>query len=371
MTTFNHRLTGIAGKEFLHIIHDPRSLLIIFLMPVIQLVMFGYALNLEIQKVNLIVIDHSNSVDSKHLADQFSGSRFFNVSQREARPEDFHQFFLSRQARAILIIPHDFSRRLQTSTEVAVQVLIDAAEPNAATLIRNYCNQVILAFNRSNLANLALPFEVEPSIWYNPDMKSSYFFVPGLLALILVMICALLTSIAITREKEMGTLEQILVSPVRPHEIILGKVIPYVLIALLDAGLILLIGIILFDVPFIGSLGVFVLLTTLYILTALSLGLMISTIAPTQQVAIMVALVATLLPTIMLSGFIFPIQSMPKVLQLISNIIPAKYYLLIVRGILLKGNLLSQLTQPTLALVVISSILLLVSVRKFKLNLET
>ncbi|RMG29341.1 MAG: ABC transporter permease, partial [Methanobacteriota archaeon] len=213
-------------------------------------------------------------------------------------------------------------------------------------------------------------FEIEPTIWFNPDLKSTYFFVPGILALILVMISALLTSITITREKELGTLEQMLVSPVRPYEIILGKVVPYIFLAFLDATIILMIGIFLFQVPFKGSVVLLALLTTLYIITALSLGLMISTITRTQQVATMVAQIATLLPTVMLSGFIFPIASMPKALQYISYIIPAKYYLVIVRGVLLKDNTFVQLLPQIGFLAAMSTILLLVAWRRFSLNLE-
>jgi ABC-2 type transport system permease protein len=201
-------------------------------------------------------------------------------------------------------------------------------------------------------------------------MKSSYFFVPGLLALLLVMISALLTSIAITREKETGTLEQILVSPVRPYEIIIGKVLPYIVLAFTSGMLILAVGVFLFKVPFEGSLLLLFLLTGLYIITALSLGLMISTVANTQQVAMMLALTATLLPTIILSGFIFPIASMPKVLQWISNIVPARFYLNIVRGIILKGSSLFDLWKSTVSLVLMSAILLIVSTKKFSMNLE-
>jgi len=201
-------------------------------------------------------------------------------------------------------------------------------------------------------------------------MKSTYFFVPGLMALLLVMISALLTSITITREKETGTLEQILVSPIQPYEIIIGKVLPYILLAFISASLILIVAVFLFQVPFRGSLLLLVLLTTLYIITGLSLGLMISTISQTQQVAMMIALTATLLPTLLLSGFIFPIPSMPKILQYISYIIPASFYLLIVRGIILKASSFMDLLIPTSILVIMSTILLNVSARKFSITLE-
>ncbi len=366
----SNRVFSIARKEFFHIIHDPRTLMILFLLPVIQLLMFGYALNLEIQNVEMAVVDYDHSPTSQDLIEQFQGSKFFHVFPYQGEMSDVESLFLSRQARVIMVVPPDFSRRLQHNPATSVQFIIDGADPNAAINIQNYCEQTILLFNETRNTRLREPFSVEPTIWFNPDLKSTYFFVPGILALILVMISALLTSITITREKEMGTLEQILVSPVRPAEIILGKVLPYIFLAFMDASLILLIGILLFHVPFQGSAILLALLTTLYIITALSLGLMISTITHTQQVATMVAQLVTLLPTVMLSGFIFPIASMPKFLQLISYIIPAKYYLIIVRGIMLKGNTLMQLLPEVGFLAAMSTILLLIAWRRFSTNLE-
>lgn len=370
MKTALSRIVSISRKEFLHIIRDPRTLMIVILMPVIQLVMFGYALNLEIQKVELAVVDYDHSPQSRQLIEQFSGSRFFEVFPYQGSLAEAENLFLERQARVILIIPQDFARKLARTPVTPVQILVDAVDPNAATLIRNYCSQVIVQFNQNHGAQIPPPFGVRPTIWFNPDLKSAYFFVPGILALLLVMISALLTSITITREKELGTMEQILVSPVRPYEIIAGKVIPYIFLAFLDGSLILVLGILLFHVPFVGSLPLLALLTMLYIITALSLGLMISTIAKTQQVAMMAAVMVTLLPTVMISGFIFPIASMPRLLQLISYIIPARYFLFIVRGIMLKGNTAMQLMEPILFLATMSSVLLLISWKKFSVNLE-
>jgi len=364
------RIFAIARKEFFHIIHDPRSLIIIFLLPTLQLIMFGYALNLEIQNVNLAIIDYDRSPLSEDLIQKFSASEYFTVHPYQELPSEINQLFLRREMQAVLIIPADFSRKINMGNKADVQLILDAVDPNAAINIRNYCNQIILDFNQNYLRAFQIPIRLESNIWFNPDMKSTYFFVPGLLALLLVMISALMTSITITREKETGTLEQILVSPVSAREIIIGKVIPYIFLAFLVGSLIIGIGVFLFGVPFRGSLLLLVLLTILYIVTALSLGLMISSIVPTQQVAMMAALVATLLPTLILSGFIFPLKSMPYILQMISYIIPAKYYLTIVRGIMLKGNSLFQLYIPVFFLILMSFVLLNVAVKRFRLNLE-
>lgn len=368
--TSHKRISAIAKKEFLHILHDPRSLIIIIVLPVLQLIIFGYALNMEIQNIDVAVIDHSRTSISRDLIEQFKGSKYFSLFPYSGTIQEIDKLFLERKARAILIIDKDFHRNFQRQKTAPVQILIDASDPNAATMIKQYCNGVIMHFNETYNDQLPLLFEVKPRIWYNPDLKSDYFFIPGLIALILVMISALLTSITITREKEMGTMEQILVSPIKPLEIVLGKVLPYVSLAFLDGVVILLLGMVIFDVPFIGNYLLLLLLSILYIVTALALGLMISTITKTQQVAMMVAIAVTLLPTIMLSGFIFPLKSMPLILQIISYIVPAKYYLIIIRGIMLKGNTLFQLAEPTLFLFLITLLLMINSVRKFSLNLE-
>jgi len=365
-----NRILALAMKEFLHIIHDVRSIIIIIALPVIQLIMFGFALNMEIENIELAVIDFDNSRESKNLVEQFDGSTYFQPFYYKSEFSKVDELFRRREARAILIINKDFAKNFQNEALIPVQILIDASDANAATLIQNYSNGVINEFNQQYSGSVPLPFEIKPRIWYNPDMKSAYFFVPGLIALILVMISALLTSITITREKEMGTMEQILVSPVRPIEIIFGKVLPYIIIAFMDGFLILALGILLFGVPFSGSVVLLILLSTLYITTALSLGLMISTVVKTQQVAMMAAVAATLLPTIMLSGFIFPIKSMPLALQLISYIVPAKYYIIIIRGIMLKGNTFIHLATHAGFLLLMTVILLRNALSKFSLTLE-
>jgi ABC-2 type transport system permease protein len=339
-------------------------------MPVVQLIMFGYALNMEIQRVDMAVVDFSRSTASRNLFEKFEGSRFFCPFYYDGGVTELEGLFKSRAARVAMIVPADFERQMLQGSQVGLQLLVDASDANAATLIKNYCNQVLLAYNESRRVSPPLPFDVRGSILFNPDLKSSYFFVPGIIAMILVMISALLTSIAIAREKETGTMEQILVSPVLPHEIVLGKVLPYIVLAFADAAVILLIGLVVFKVPFVGSAVLLVALTTLYIITALSLGLLISTRVRTQQVAMMLALSATLLPTILLSGLVFPIASMPELLQYVTYLVPARYYLLIVRGILLKGSVLGQLAGPTLSLAAMSLVLLVVTVRRFSMNLE-
>ncbi len=366
----NKIIFSIIRKEFLHIIHDPRSLMIIFLLPTLQLVMFGYALKMEIQEVKLGIIDYSRSTASREFIQYFSGSIFFKPFLFEGQLSQMDQLFKKRQAQAILIIAKDFDDHRFRNPSTPVQVIIDASDANAATMIRQYMMQVINNYNRDHSQLSPLPFEIESTFLFNPDKKSTYFFVPGLIALLLVMISALLTSITIAREKETGTMEQILVSPVQPFQIVIGKVLPYIVLAFSIGLVILLIGVTLFKVPFRGSVILLMLLSTLYIITALSLGLMVSAIARTQQVAMMVVMVITLLPTIILSGFIFPIASIPRILQYVTYLVPARYFLHIARGIILKGSNFVHLLVPTICLFVMSSLLLTIAVRKFSLTLE-
>jgi len=350
------RINAVVAKEFLHILHDPRSLAIIFLMPVVQLVMFGYAMNMEIQEVRLAVHDLDHTGPSADIVDAFRGSEFFTLLPHSGRPEEIDGLFKDGSAKAALIIYPGYAAGMRP----ALQLVIDASDPNTATLVNNYVTEVLQSF-----AGTAPPIDVRSVMLYNPGLVSSYFFVPGLVSLILVMICALLTSITVTREQETGTLEQLLVSPLKPLEFIIGKLLPYVGLSLVIGCVILLLGHVLFHVAFVGSPLLLLAMSLLYILVALSLGLMVSTVATSQLTAMMGALVTTLLPTMMLSGFIFPVASMPWPLQIISHIVPARYYLRMVRGILLKGNTLADLLPEALTLLVFFLFMTTVAWRRF------
>jgi ABC-2 type transport system permease protein len=363
------RITPIIRKEFIHIRRDFRTLIIIFIMPVAQLLMFGYAINVEIQNIALAVIDHSKSPASRELVRAFQGSKFFTVRYFDESENLVGDLFQSRTARVALIIPQDFAQTIERPIATKVQVLIDASDSNAAQAILNYSDAILQTYNAGR--GVAAPFGVQTTIQYNPTLKSAYFFVPGLVALILIMISALLTSVAIAREKETGTMEQILVSPVRPREIIIGKVVPYIVLAFMDGVIILLVAYFWFNVPMMGSVALLLGAALVYVFVALAIGLFISTIAHTQQVAMVAALVTSMLPSIMLSGFLFPIASMPKALQLITNVVPAKYFLVIVRGIMLKGNTVMQIGWPLLVLVGMGIFFTAVSTKKFKTTLET
>lgn len=364
----NSRIFPIIRKEFVHIRRDFRTLVIVILMPLVMLFLYGFTFNMEIQNVDTIVLDHDNSSASRSLVQKFEGSGFFRVKYFAGPQSELQSFFFRRVARMILIIPKDFSKSSYLLPRTQVQVLIDASDPNAAQAIRNYSNAVFRLFSQERAAKPV--FDIESTIWYNPGLKSAYFFVPGLAVLILIMISALLTSIAIVREKETGTMEQILVSPIRPLEIIVGKVVPYILLAFVDLLIILFVANFVFDVPFVGSHSLLLFASLIFIFTSLSLGLLISTRAQTQQVAMMMALMATMLPTVMLSGFIFPLDSLPRILQLISYMVPARYFMTVIRGVMLKGNTFAQILPELSILAGLSFVLILISIKKFRTTIE-
>ncbi len=361
---------SIIKKEFLHIFRDQQTLLVVLLMPVVMLILYGYAITLEMRQIKIAIVDQSHSPQSRAFIRHIGSSSFFKIAARDVPESQFEILFQKRIVHCILIIPAHFARSLQNKNRTPVQLLIDASDPNAANYIRKYLTQIALRFNSENNVTFPLPFKVVTRLLYNPLRKAQYFFVPGLIAVIILLISALLTSIAIVREKERGTYEQILVSPVKGYQIILGKVIPYIVLGFADAVLILFFGYFWFHVPFKGSLLLLLATLILYLLSGLSLGLFVSTITESQREAMLIVLLGTILPTIMLSGFIFPIASMPTIFQYFSKIIPATHFLTIIRGILLKGVGLADLEVPISYLVGLSVFLIVLSIGSFKTTLE-
>ena len=366
----NNILISILKKEFRHIVRDPQTLMIILVLPVIMLFLYGYAITLEMKEIEMVIVDHSKTPQSRQYTDLITSTNFFAVNAYDIPEKDFEKTLKERKARCILVIPKNFALSIQKNIYTNIQLLIDASDPNAANYIQKYLNQITQKFNFMQNRSITQSFVLEPRIFYNPDFKSYYFFVPGLIALIILLISALLTSIAIVREKESGTMEQILVSPVHPFQIILGKVIPYTILGFIDSVIILVIGHFMFSVPIRGSALLLAFSLLLYILTGLSFGLLISTVTKTQKVAMLATLLATILPTIMLSGFIFPVNSMPRIFQYVSLTIPATHFLVIIRGILLKGNSFATLIVQIAYLFFITVFLISVSIKKFNTTLE-
>jgi ABC-2 type transport system permease protein len=365
------RLFAILRKEVFHILRDPRSLVIVFIWPVLMVFMYGYAIRFDIREIRLGLLDQDRSSASRSLVADLTSSGYFKISRVFSDRSGIEHGMLERAFTAVLIIPEHFGRALRTETRIPIQLLVDGSNSNTATVavnyLRSFCAVRTLALNAESLR---MPVSVEPRLWYNPELKSSHFIVPGLVAVMMMMICALLTSVTLVRERETGTLEQILVSPIRSVEMVAGKVAPYILLALIDSAVIILFAILVFRVPFRGN-ALFLLLAALaYVYCALSIGVLISTRAKTQQVAMMAAMVGTFLPSFLLSGFIFPIASLPAVLRAVSALVPARYFLIIIRDVMLKGAGVGHLMAPFLFLLGFGTLVMAISVRGFKIRLE-
>ncbi|MBR9758386.1 MAG: ABC transporter permease [Algicola sp.] len=366
------KFIGFVKKEFFHIYRDKRSLFILFGMPIAQILLFGFAITNEINHVDIAILDQSNDVTTKEIINNIAASKHFNIVDVLQDETAIETVFKKGKIKAVLQFENKFANNITKEAQANVQILTDATDPNMANTISNYITS-ILKKQQQDINNSALtPYQIIPQsrMVYNAELKSVYMFVPGIMTVILMLVSAMMTSISITREKEQGTMEILLVSPLKPYQVIAGKVFPYIFLSVINAMAIVLLSIFVFKVPVNGSLFFLALESVLFIITSLALGILISTIAATQQTAMMISLMGLMLPTILLSGFIFPISSMPLPLQAISNIIPAKWFIVIVKGIMLKGIGLGFLLKETLILLAMTLIYLGISVKKYKIRLE-
>ncbi|MGB2990250.1 MAG: ABC transporter permease [Candidatus Zixiibacteriota bacterium] len=365
------KVSYIALKEVRHILRDPRSLMIAILMPILMTFLYGYAINLDTKNIQLAVLDFDRSVDSRELVAEFYNSGYFLKPQTTPIISDPERILKSGQADAVLIIQSGFAKALTNFSQYELGLLIDGADANVAAATASYSGIVMGRFIEDRLPyGFELPgVRISQQVLYNSDLESSHFFGPGLIAVILMMISALLTSVTIAREKETGTMEQLLTSPVTPRQIIVGKVLPYIALALLDGVLIIIFAMFYFGIPFAGSMLLLLFFGLIYVAAALSLGILISTLVSTQQVAMMMAQLVTVLPSVMLSGYIFEIKNMPPVLRLFSYLVPARYFIRIIRGVMLKGSDLSVLWHEAAFLVLLSVALLAMAIRKFQLKI--
>jgi ABC-2 type transport system permease protein len=364
------RFWGFVVKEFFHIFRDYRTLLILFGMPAVQLLLFGYVVTNEITDAKIAVLDLSRDETTRKLTEKIVSSGYFLLDRNLYSSEQIGQAFREGNIKMVVVFEKDFEKHLLKEHHAKVQLIGDASDPNTANILVNYATGILNNYLFSmNADQIPLQIIPETRMMYNPELKGVYMFVPGLMAMLMMLVCALMTSISITREKELGTMELLLASPLRPIQIIIGKVFPYVFIAFTNACIILLIGNLVFGVPVVGSIGLLLLENLLYIIMALSLGIMISTITNSQQIAMMISLVALMLPTILLSGFIFPIENMPWIMQVLCAIMPPKYFIIIIKGIMLKGNGIAYIWKETLILAGFTAIFIILSIKKFKSRL--
>lgn len=367
-----NRFKGFITKEFYHIFRDKRSLFILFGMPIAQIMLFGFAITNEINNVDIAILDHSKDATTQEIINKISTSSYFSIREILERETDIENIFKKGHVKAVLIFEKDFSQKLGKDNNATIQIITDATDPNTANTITNYIGAILQNYQNELNKEIMLAYQIVPEtrLNYNPELKSVFMFVPGVMTIILMLVSAMMTSISITREKELGTMEILLVSPLKPFQVIIGKVVPYIFLAIINATVIILLSIFVFSMPIQGSLFLLAVESILFIIAALSLGILISTVSKTQQTAMMLSLMGLMLPVILLSGFIFPISSMPRPLQIISNIIPAKWFIIIIKGIMLKGVGLVYVWKETLILAGMTLFFIVVSVKKYKIRLE-
>ena len=341
-------------------------------MPIAQIMLFGFAITNEINNVDIAILDHAADSNTEEIIIKISSSKYFSVKQILAREAEIEGVFQKGKIKAVLIFEKDFGRNLLQQESAKIQIITDATDPNTANVITNYINAILQNYQQEKNSNIQLEYQIVPQtrMVYNQELKSVFMFVPGVMTIILMLVSAMMTSISITREKELGTMEILLVSPLKPFQVIIGKVVPYIFLSVINAAIIVILSIFIFKMPLEGNLLLLAAESVLFIITSLALGILISTIAETQQAAMMISLMGLMLPVILLSGFIFPISSMPFPLQVISNVIPAKWFIIIIKGIMLKGVGLTYVWKETLILVGMTLLFIGLSIKNYKIRLE-
>jgi ABC-2 type transport system permease protein len=366
-------IRAIMRREFIDVLRDRRSLLLTFLWPLSMLVMYGYGIRYDVDNVPITILDYSQTQESRDLIQQMIQSRYFRAVRFARDQRDVDHDLLTDEARAAVVVPYDFARHLHADEPTSVQVLIDGTDANTATIAQGYTlamvNRYATSLASAERATTA-PIEVRSRIWYNPELKSVNFIVPGVIAVIMMIVGALLTALSIVKEKERGTIEQILVSPIRPFEMIVGKIVPYVAIALLDLAIIVAAGYVLFAVPIKGSLVQLGLFAVLYLIGSLGVGVFVSTIADNMQTAMLTAMFVSLLPAVLLSGFVFPIENMPLPIQAITYLFPGRYFVTAIRGVYLKRIGLGVLWPEALFLCVFDAAIVWLSIARVRSRLE-
>jgi len=367
-----NRFLAFLRKEFYHIFRDPRTLIILFGIPIAQLLLFGFVMTNEVRNVKIAIIDHAQDDLSKRLSQKLLSSGFFQLAAVPVSESEYENLFRSNTVKEIVIFEPEFAQHLIREGQAGIQVIADASEPNTAQLIVNYTTAIANDFVKSEFLKTQSPpgIDIKVRMLFNENMRDAYNFIPGLIAVILMLISAMMTAITIAREKETGTMEILLASPLRPIQIILGKVVPYMILSIVNALMVLVLGMLVFKVPVIGSFALLLGEILLYIFLALTLGIMISTFVKTQLTALALSGFVLMLPSILLSGFIFPVKNMPIPLQIVANLMPPRWFIEINRTVMLKGGGMDIVWPHTLILIGMSAICIFISIRKFKIRLE-
>ncbi len=373
----NH-IIAVMRKEFMHLIRDPRSLIIALFLPIFLLFLYGYSVTTDIKNLPIAIRDASLSVQSRQLTSKIMNSGYFRLVAMPRGETEFGRLMDGGKARIIINIPSDFSQKLDSRSKPVIQVIIDGSDPTTASaamgyisgIVQDYFGGIIVKASLNKPVKLPQAVNLRVRIWYNENLRSLNFYIPGLISMILMMMAASLTSLTIISEKENGTMEALVASPIRRNELMIGKLMPYVILAFWDVIMISAVGVFWFNVPIKGNYLLMLFASFLFLTAALSIGLIFSVIARSSQEAMQMALLTTMLPSMMLSGFIFPIENMPKVVQAISFLVPARYYLRILRGIYLQGIGIQYLWWDMLLLTIFAAIVVRACVRSFRKRID-
>jgi len=370
------RVSNLIYKEFIHIRRDPRTLFIMIVQPLVMLILLGYAATTDIEHLHTAVYDGDKTPQSRALIEAYQNSNYFDIVAYVPREQDLAYLIDHGDVRGALVIPAGYGQQMVAQEQVDVAFLIDGSDPTAANTIFSASQSVgqavttkLIEQRLGTSADNMPGVEVRPRVWYNPNLKSAYFMIPGLIVLVLFVFTILFTATSIVRERELGTIEQLIITPIRPIELVVAKVVPYVLVSFVVVMEVLTVGVLLFGVPINGSVALLLGLAALFLLTSLGVGILVSSIATTQQEALLMT-IATALPTVYLSGFLFPIEAMPRWLQYVTYLVPARYALVIMRGIILKGVGLEILFEQVVAVLIFSTLVLILAATRFKKKLE-
>jgi ABC-2 type transport system permease protein len=358
-------------KEFYHIFRDRKTLFILLGMPMVQIIIFGFALTNEVKNTKIAVINQSQGVAATRLVQKIESSNYFELYSQSNDAAQMDKLFKKGAVKIALVIPSDFDPNIVNQNKGQLQIIADATDPNVATALTNYLSVIIQDFQNDLNPNSTIPYkiDVEARMMYNPQLKGAYNFVPGVMAMVLLLVCTMMTALTVVREKELGNMEILLASPINPIKIILAKAVPYLLLSIINITTILLLSYFVLDVPINGNLFLLYAESILFILVSLGLGLLISAGTDSQQSAMFISLVAMFLPTVMFSGFIFPIENMPLPLRIISNFIPAKWFFIIVKSVMIKGVGLKLVWKETLILTCMMLFFFGMAIKKFKIRL--
>ncbi len=362
---------SFVKKEFYHILRDKRTMFILLGIPIAQIIIFGFALTNEVKNSKIAVLDYSKDASTEAIIHEISASRYFEIVNNLRSYNEIDPVFKEGKVKMVIVFPQDFYEDIHHFNKAQIQLIADASDPNVANTLTNYATAIIMDYQQRLTEEKKLPYTIhtEVRMLYNPELKGAYSFVPGVMAMVLMLVCTLMTAITIVREKETGTMEVLLVSPVQPLKIVIAKAVPYLLLSMINITSILLLSVFVLGVPINGSLLLLMGVSILFTLTSLALGLLISSVTDSQQTAMFVALVALFLPTVMLSGFMFPIENMPLPLRIISNIVPAKWFYTIVKSVMIKGVGFAFIWKEVLVLTSMLFFFLALSIKNFKIRL--